>query len=105
MRDRLDRRYCVVSNPRRPVPGRRGHQHRGWWGRPPDRRLDTHYAAFIGAYTVLRLVMTTFIGPVLAVGLALVGAAILVPLLARLTFRVVGVRITSADPATGPGVA
>jgi hypothetical protein len=67
--------------------------------------LILHYAAFIGAYTVLRLVMTTFIGPVLAVGLALVGAAILLPLLARLTFRVVGVRITSADPATGRGVA
>jgi len=63
--------------------------------------LVLHYAAFMGAYAVLRLVIQTFAGPVLSVAFAMVGAAILLPLLARLTFRVVGVRITSAEGASG----
>ena len=62
--------------------------------------LLLHYAAFMGAFAVLRLVVLTFMGPVPSVALAMVGAAILLPLLARLTFRVVGVRITSAEGAS-----
>ncbi len=42
--------------------------------------------------------------PILA-ALYLGGAAILLPLLARLTFRVVGVRITSAEGASGENAA
>lgn len=67
--------------------------------------LVLHYAAFMGAYTVLRLVIQTFAGTVLSVAFAMVGAAILLPLLARLTFRVVGVRITSAEGASGENAA
>jgi hypothetical protein len=63
--------------------------------------LLLHYMAFMGAFAVLRLVVLTFMGPIPSVALAMVGAAILLPLLARLTFRVVGVRITSAE---GPRV-
>ncbi len=63
--------------------------------------LLLHYAAFMGAFALVRLVILLFLGPVLSVALAMVGAAILLPLLARLTFRVVGVRITSAE---GPSV-
>ena len=67
--------------------------------------LLLHYAAFMGAFAVLRLVVLTFAGPVLAVAMAMVGAAILLPLLGRLTFRVVGVRITSAELVSGEGAA
>jgi len=67
--------------------------------------LLLHYAAFMGAFTVVRLVMLTFLGPVLSVALAMVGAAILLPLLAQLMFRVVGVRITSAEGASVEGAA
>jgi hypothetical protein len=63
--------------------------------------LLLHYAAFMGAFALVRLVILPFLGPVPSVALAMVGAAILLPLLARLTFRVVGVRITSAE---GPSV-
>ncbi len=67
--------------------------------------LLLHYAAFMGAFAVLRLVILTFLGPVLSVALAMVGAAILLPLLARLMFRVVGVRITSAEGGSVEGAA
>jgi hypothetical protein len=67
--------------------------------------LLLHYTAFMGAFTVVRLVMLTFLGPVLSVALAMVGAAILLPLLAQLMFRVVGVRITSAEGASVEGAA
>ena len=67
--------------------------------------LLLHYAAFMGAYAVLRLVLQTFAGPVLSVAFGMVGAAILLPLLARLTFRVVGVRITSAEAVSGESAA
>ena len=67
--------------------------------------LLLHYAAFMGTYAVLRLVLLMFMGPVLSVALAMVGAAIFLPLLARLTFRVVGVRITSAETASAEGAA
>ena len=74
--------------------------------------LLLHYAAFMGAYAVLRLVLPvlrlvlqTFEGPVLSVAFGMVGAAILLPLLARLTFRVVGVRITSAEAVSGESAA
>jgi hypothetical protein len=63
--------------------------------------LMLHYAAFLVAYGVLRLVASAMVPLALAVGLALVGAAILLPLLGRLTFRVVGVKITSAQAAIG----
>ncbi len=65
--------------------------------------LLLHYAAFMGTFAVLRLVILTFMGPVQSVVLAMVGAAILLPLLARLMFRVVGVRITSAEGVSGEG--
>ena len=67
--------------------------------------LLLHYAAFMGAYAVLRLVLQIFAGPVLSVAFGMVGAAILLPLLARLTFRVVGVRITSAEAVSGESAA
>ncbi len=67
--------------------------------------LLLHYASFMGAFAVVRLVVLTFAGPVLAVAMAMVGAAILLPLLGRLTFRVVGVRITSAELVSGEGAA
>ena len=67
--------------------------------------LLLHYAAFMGAYAGLRLVLQTFAGPVLSVAFGMVGAAILLPLLARLTFRVVGVRITSAEAVSGESAA
>ena len=67
--------------------------------------LVLHYAAFMGAFAVLRLVILLLMGPVQSVVLAMVGAAILLPLLARLTFRVVGVRITSAEGASGQAAA
>ena len=67
--------------------------------------LLLHYAAFMGAYAVLRLVLQAFAGPVLSVAFGMVGAAILLPLLARLTFRVVGVRITSAEAVSGESAA
>ncbi len=65
--------------------------------------LLLHYAAFMGAYALLRLAVLTFLGPVLSVAVAMVGAAILLPLLARLMFRVAGVRITSAERASVEG--
>lgn len=67
--------------------------------------LLLHYAAFMGAFAVLRLVILTFMGPIQSVALAMLGAAILLPLLGRLMFRVVGVRITSAERASGGGAA
>ena len=67
--------------------------------------LLLHYAAFMGAFAVVRLVALTFMGPVPSVAVAMVGAAILLPLLARLTFRAVGVRITSAEVVSGEGAA
>jgi hypothetical protein len=65
--------------------------------------LLLHYAAFMGAYALLRLAVLTFLGPVPSVAVAMVGAAILLPLLARLMFRVAGVRITSAEGASVEG--
>ena len=78
--------------------------------------LLLHYAAFMGAFAVLRQVILTFMGPfpasgpdtgatAISVALAMVGAAILLPLLGRLMFRVVGVRITSVEGASGEGAA
>ena len=67
--------------------------------------LLLHYAAFMGAFAAVRLVILSFLGPVLSVALAMVGAAILLPLLARLMFRVVGVRITSAEGGSVEGAA
>lgn len=67
--------------------------------------LLLHYGAFVGVFTVLRLVVATLVGPALSVALAILGATILLPVLARLTFRAVGVRITSADVTSGQGMA
>lgn len=67
--------------------------------------LILHYGAFIGVFAGLRLAVAPFTAPVLSVALALLGAAILLPLLARLTFRAVGVRISSAEAVRGQSAA
>lgn len=67
--------------------------------------LMLNYGVFIGVFAGLRLAVASLTGPVLSVALALLGAAILLPLLARLAFRAVGVRITSADAVRGQSAA
>ena len=61
------------------------------------------YAGFLGTFAVLRLILLTVLGPVLSVALGVLGAAILLPVVARLTFRLVGVRITSAEVTAASG--
>lgn len=62
--------------------------------------LALHFAGFLGVWAVLRTLLAPVAGPVMAVVLASVGAAILLPFVGRLAFRVIGVRIVPAP--TGP---
>ncbi len=60
--------------------------------------LLLHFAAYLGVYAALRAVLGGALGVILG-GLVvpLIVASLLIPVLAKLTFRLVGVRITSAD--------
>ena len=57
--------------------------------------LLVHFAAYLLAYGLLRAAFSVMVGPVLGgVVIPVVIAAALIPLLGRLSFRAVGVRIT-----------
>ena len=57
------------------------------------------FAAFLAVSTVARMLLVGVAGAAFSVVFAAILAVILLPLLARLSFRVVGVRITSAETA------
>lgn len=60
------------------------------------------FGVFLGVWALLRMLVGGFLNGPLTVAIALVGAAVLLPLISRLTFRIVGVRITGHDPPTHP---
>ena len=62
--------------------------------------LLLHFASFLVVWAVARMVFAGLTGPILSVVFAALLAAIMLPLLAKLTFRVVGVRITSAESSS-----
>ena len=60
--------------------------------------LLLHFAAYVGVYALLRAVLSGPVGPILGgVVVPIVVTSSLLPLLAKLAFRVMGVRITSAE--------
>ena len=61
--------------------------------------LLLHFAAFLAVWAVARMLLVGVVGEIFSVVLAMILAVTLLPLLARLTFRAVGVRITSAETA------
>jgi hypothetical protein len=58
--------------------------------------LLLHFVAFLGVYAVARMLLVGLAGAELAIVFAMIIATALLPILARLSFRVAGVRITSA---------
>ncbi len=60
--------------------------------------LLLHFAAYLAVYALLRAVLSGPVGPIFGgVVVPIVVTSSLLPLLAKLTFRVVGVRITSSE--------
>lgn len=58
--------------------------------------LLLHFAMYLGVYALLRVALSGPVGPVLGgVVVPIVLVSILLPFLAKLAFRIVGVRITS----------
>ncbi len=60
-----------------------------------------HFVAFIVVFGLAKFLLQGMAGLALGVALGLVVAAILLPITAKLTFRLVGVRITSSSVAAG----
>lgn len=52
------------------------------------------FAGFLGVWAILRMLIGGFLNVPLTVAVALIGAAALLPLVSKLTFMIVGVRIT-----------
>ena len=63
--------------------------------------LFLHFVVFVAVFGVTRILLQGMVGFPLGVALGLVVAAILLPITAKLTFRLVGVRITSSSVAAG----
>ena len=62
--------------------------------------LLLHFGAYLGIYALLRAVLSGVGGPILGgIVVPIVLTSILLPILAKLAFRVMGVRITSAETA------
>ena len=60
--------------------------------------LVLHFAAYLVVYALLRTVLSGPVGPIFGgVVVPIVVTSALLPFLAKLAFRVVGVRITSAE--------
>ncbi len=59
--------------------------------------LLLHFVVFMVVWAVARMLVAGLMGPVFSVVFAALVAVILLPTLARLAFRLVGVRITSAE--------
>lgn len=59
--------------------------------------LALHFVLFLVVWVVGRVLLTDIVGATFAVVVAAVLAVILLPALAKLAFRVVGVRITSVE--------
>ena len=64
-----------------------------------------HFAIFLVVYTVARSLLGAMLNAGLGVGLGLVVGAVLLPITAKLAFRLVGVRITRVEPAPGESTA
>lgn len=58
--------------------------------------LFIHFVAYLIVYAVARMLLVGIAGAAFSIVFAVIIAASLLPLLARLSFRVAGVRITSA---------
>ena len=59
--------------------------------------LLLNFVGFLLVWAVARALLIGVVGPIPSVVFAVILAAILLPLLARISFRAVGVRITSAE--------
>jgi hypothetical protein len=65
--------------------------------------LLLHFVLFLGVWTLARAALTSLLGTTFAVVASVLLAVILLPVLARLAFRLVGVRISSADALQDTG--
>ena len=73
-------------------------------GGGPGRQIAgilLHFVAFIAVFGLAKFLLQYLVGDALGVALGLVVASILLPITAKLTFRLVGVRITSSRVAAG----